>query len=57
LVDAIKGVVKDKYRFISVDLNHLGYESKPFMLEKYVAQAFCVPDTTNKRLKLVIHKK
>jgi hypothetical protein len=25
-VDAIKGIVKDKYGFISVDLNHQGYK-------------------------------
>jgi hypothetical protein len=53
-VDAIKGVVQDKYGFISIDLNHQGYKSKPFVLAKYVAQVFYVPDTTNKRLKVVI---
>jgi beta-glucosidase/6-phospho-beta-glucosidase/beta-galactosidase len=53
-VDAIKGVVQDKYGFISVDLNHHRYKSKPFMLAKYVAQVFYVPDTTNKRVKVVI---
>jgi hypothetical protein len=51
-IDAIKGVVKDKYRFISVDLNHQGYKSKPFILAKHVAQVFYVSDTTNKRLRL-----
>jgi hypothetical protein len=50
-VDAIKGVVKDKYGFISVDLNHLGYKSEPSMLAKHVAQVFYVQDTTNKRLR------
>jgi hypothetical protein len=30
-VDAIKGVVQDKYEFISVDLNHQGYKSEPFV--------------------------
>jgi hypothetical protein len=40
--------------FISIDLNHLGYKSEPFVLVKYVAQVFYVPDTTNKRLKVVI---
>jgi hypothetical protein len=52
--DAIKGVVKDKYEFISVDLNRQGYKSKPFVLAKHVAQVFYVLDTTNKRLKVVI---
>jgi hypothetical protein len=53
-VDAIKGGVQDKYVFISVDLNHQGYKSEPFVLAKHVAQVFYVPDTTNKRLKVVI---
>jgi hypothetical protein len=37
-----------------VELNHQGYKSEPFMLAKHVAQVFYVPDTTNKRLKVVI---
>jgi hypothetical protein len=53
-VDGIKGVVQDKYEFISVDLNRQEYKSEPFMLEKHVAQVFYVPDTINKRLKVVI---
>jgi hypothetical protein len=56
-VDAIKGVVKDKYMFISVDLNHQGYNSEPFMLVKHITQVFYVSDTTNKRLKLIIPEK
>jgi hypothetical protein len=44
-VDAIKGVVQDKYEFISVDLNHQGYKSEPFVLAKHVAQLF-VPTVT-----------
>jgi hypothetical protein len=51
------GVVQDKYGFISVDLNHQGYKSEPFVLAKHVAQVFYVLDTTNKRLKVVIPKK
>jgi hypothetical protein len=47
-VDAIKGVVQDKYRFISVDHNHQGYKSEPFMLAKHITQVFYVPNTTNK---------
>jgi hypothetical protein len=46
-VDAIKGVVKDMYMFISIDLNCQGYKSEPFMLAKHVTQVFYVPDTTN----------
>jgi hypothetical protein len=53
-VDANKGVVKDKYMFITVDLNRQDYKSEPFILEKYVAQVFYVLDTTNKILKVVI---
>jgi hypothetical protein len=53
-VDAIKGVVQDKHGFISVDLNHQGYMFEPFVLAKHIAQVFYVPDTTNKRLKVVI---
>jgi hypothetical protein len=53
-VDATKGVVQDKYRFISVDLNCQGYKSEPFMLVKQIAQVFYVPDTTNKRLNNVV---
>jgi hypothetical protein len=56
-VDAIKGVAKHKYMFISIDLNHQGYKSEPFVLVKDVAQVFYVPDTTNKRLKVVISRK
>jgi hypothetical protein len=40
--------------FISVDLNRQGYKSEPFVLTKYIAQVFYVPDTINKRLKVVI---
>jgi hypothetical protein len=53
-VDGINGVVQDKYGFISVDLNHQGYMSEPFVLAKHIAQVFYVPDTTNKRLKVFI---
>jgi hypothetical protein len=56
-VDAIRGVVQDKYGFISVDLNCQGYKSEPFVLAKHVAQVFCVSNTTNKRLKVVIPEK
>jgi hypothetical protein len=56
-VDGIKGVVQDKYGFISVDLNREGYKSETFVLAKHVAQMFYVPDTTNKRLKVVIPEK
>jgi hypothetical protein len=47
--DAIKGVIQDKYEFISVDFNCQGYKSEPFMLAKHIAQVFYIPDTTNKR--------
>jgi hypothetical protein len=47
-------LVQDKYGFISIDLNHQGYKSESFMLAKHIAQVFYVPDTTNKRLKVVI---
>jgi hypothetical protein len=40
-VDAIKGVIHDKYGFISVDLNRQGYKSEPFVLVKYVASVLC----------------
>jgi hypothetical protein len=53
-VDGIKGVVQDKYGFISVDLNHQGYKSEPFMLAKHIAQVFYILYTTNIRLKVVI---
>jgi len=53
-VDAKKGVIQDTNRFISVDLNRHGYKSEPFILAEHVAQVFYVPDTTNKRLKVVI---
>jgi hypothetical protein len=53
-VDGIKGAVQDKYEFISIDLNHQGYKLEPFMLAKHIAHVFYVPDTTNKRLKVVI---
>jgi hypothetical protein len=50
-VDANKGVIKDKYGFITIDLNRQGYKLEPFVLAKHVAQVFYVPGTTNKRLK------
>jgi hypothetical protein len=53
-VDATRGVVQDKYEFISIDLNCKGYKSEPFMLAKHIAQVFYVLDITNKRLKVVI---
>jgi hypothetical protein len=56
-VDAIKGVVQDKYGFISVDLNHQRYKSELFVLAKHVAQVFYVSDTTNKILQVVIPRK
>jgi hypothetical protein len=56
-VDAIRGVVQDKYGFIIIDLKHQRYKSEAFVLIKHVAQVFYVPDTTNKRLKLVIPRK
>jgi hypothetical protein len=56
-VDGIKRVVQDKYGFISVDLNRQGYKLEPFVLAKHVAQVFYVPDTINKRLKVVIPRK
>jgi hypothetical protein len=40
--------------FISIDLNRQGYKLEPFVLAKHIAQLFCVPDTTNKTLKVVI---
>jgi hypothetical protein len=36
-VDVIKGVVKDKYGFISVDIYHQRYKSEPFVLAKHLA--------------------
>ena len=53
-VDAKKGVVKDKYELISIDLNRHGYKLEPFVLTKHMAQVFYVPDTTNKKHKVVI---
>jgi hypothetical protein len=51
------GVLQDNYGFISIDLNCQGYKPEPFMLAKHIAQVFYVPDTTNKRLKVVILEK
>jgi hypothetical protein len=56
-VYAIKGVVQDKYGFISFDLNRQGYKSEPFLLAKHVAKVFYVLDITNKKLKVVISRK
>jgi hypothetical protein len=53
-IDPIKGVVQDKYGFISIDLNHQGYTSEPLVLAKCIAQVFYVPDITNKRLRVAI---
>jgi hypothetical protein len=46
-VDANKGVVKDKYGFITVDRNCQGYKSEPFVLAKHATQVFYVLDTIN----------
>jgi hypothetical protein len=35
-------------------LNRQGYKLEPFVLAKHIAQVFYVPDTTNKRLEVVI---
>jgi hypothetical protein len=56
-LDANQSVVKDKYEIISIDLNRQDYKSEPFMLAKHVAQGFYVPDTTNKKCKVVIPRK
>jgi hypothetical protein len=56
-VDVNKGVVKDKYEFITVDLSREGYKSEPFVLAKHITQVFYILDTTNKRLKVVIPRK
>jgi hypothetical protein len=56
-IDAIKGVVQNMYRFISADLSHQGYKLEPFVLAKHIVQLFYVPDTTNKRLQVVIPEK
>jgi hypothetical protein len=56
-VDANKGVIKDKYGFITIDINRQGYQLEPFVLVKHIAQVFYVPYKTNKRLKVVIPEK
>jgi hypothetical protein len=56
-VDANKGVIKDKYGFITIDINRQGYQLEPFVLAKHIAQVFYVPYKTNKRLKVVIPEK
>jgi hypothetical protein len=57
LIDAIKGVLNEKYGFISFDHNRQGKRSEHFMLTKHVAHVFCILDTTNNRLKVVIPRK
>jgi hypothetical protein len=56
-VDAHNGVIKDKYGFISVHHNHHKYKSEPFVFTKHVTEVFYVPDTVNKKLKVVIPRK
>jgi hypothetical protein len=46
-VDEIKGAGKDKYGFISVDLNRQRYKLNPFMLANHVTLVFYVPQTSN----------
>jgi hypothetical protein len=50
-VDANKGVVKDKYEFITIDLNHQGYKSEPFMLAKHVAQVSMLQTQQTKNIR------
>jgi hypothetical protein len=40
-VDATRGLVQDKYGFISVDINRQGYKSKPFMCKIRYSSVLC----------------
>jgi hypothetical protein len=43
-----RGVSKDKYGFVSVDLRVFGYKDEPFVFAKDVEQVFYVPDLARK---------
>ena len=56
-VQGTSGVQKDQYEFTTVDLNHLGYKTEPFVLAKQVEQIFYVPDTLRKKHHVVLQGK
>jgi hypothetical protein len=47
-VNGKRGVSKDKYGFVSVDLRVFGYKDEPFVFAKDVEQVFYVPDLARK---------
>jgi len=53
-VHGTKGVMKDKYGFMTVDLGQVGYKEEPFVLADQVSQVFYVPDTRNKKQHVVL---
>lgn len=48
-VQGSTGVSRDKNGFVSVDLQHVGFKSEPFVLAKEVLQIFYVRDTVRKK--------
>ena len=49
-----KNVMKDRYGFTMVDLNHVGYREEPFIIVAQVSQVFYVTDTINKERHVVL---
>ena len=53
-VNGKKGVTKEKYGFVSVDLRVFGYKDEPFVFAKDVQQVFYVPDLAKKNWYVVM---
>jgi hypothetical protein len=50
-------VSKDKYGYVSVDLQVFGYKNKPFVFANNVEQVFYVPDLAKKNWSVVMPEK
>ena len=53
-VQGTTGVQKDRYGFTTVDLDHLGFKTEPFVLAKQVQQVFYVMDTMKRKRHVVL---
>jgi uncharacterized protein (DUF2141 family) len=50
-------VRKDKYGYVSVDLQVFGYKNEPFVFANDVEQVFFVPDFATKNWSVVMPRK
>jgi uncharacterized protein (DUF2141 family) len=52
-----RGMSKDKYGYVSVDLRVFGYKNEPFVFANNVEQVFYVPDFAKKNCSMVMPRK